>query len=54
MCCAMLRVKWTGLLVISVENASHPRARDIAIKERIRSFPAIAVRGTDGTHLIVV
>ena len=54
MCCARLRVNGTGLLVIRVENASHPWARDIASKERIRSFPAIAVRGTDGTHLIVV
>lgn len=45
---------WVKLLIVGIENAGHSWSWGIAVEKRIRSLPAIAVRGADGTHFVVV
>lgn len=42
------------LLIVGIENAGHSWSWGIAVEERIGSLPAIAIRGADGTHFVVV
>lgn len=42
------------VLVVGIKHASHSWSWGIAVEEGIGPFPAIAVRGADGTHLVVV
>ena len=43
-----------GLLIIRVKNASHARPRGITGQKGIGALPAIAVRGADGAHFVVI
>ena len=43
-----------GLLIIRIEHPRHSRSWGIAVEERIGTLPAIAVRGTDRSHFIVI
>ena len=47
-------MEWAGSLIVGVENASHAWSWGIAVEEGIGAFPAVAVRGANGAHLVVV
>ena len=44
---------WGGLLVVGIEHARHAWAWGVAVEKGVGSFPAVAVRGADGAHLVV-
>ena len=52
--CEVPFMEGISLLVVGVEYASHSWARGIAGEERIGTLPAIAIRGTDRAHFVVV
>ena len=45
---------WVRLLVIGIENARHSWPWGITGQKRIGTLPAIAVRGADGAHFVVI
>ena len=45
---------WAILLVVGIEYARHAWSWGVAVEKGVGSFPAVAVRGADGAHLVVI